>query len=65
MREGNQERPVGAGPGPVEAAELVVDIVVSEAPDGEVRYQLVVDGERPRILVAQGSLPDCPTEADQ
>jgi SCP-2 sterol transfer family len=30
--------------------DLVVDVVVSGAPEGEVRYQLVVDGERARIV---------------
>ena len=30
--------------------DLVVDVVVSGTPEGEVRYQLVVDGDRARIL---------------
>jgi hypothetical protein len=54
-RRDNHERPVGAGPGPVGAAALVIDVVVSGAPEGEVRYQLVVDGERPTILSHKAS----------
>jgi hypothetical protein len=44
----------GAGsPAPAAGArqpELVVEIVVSGAPDGEVRYQVVVDNGRPTVL---------------
>jgi hypothetical protein len=61
----NEGRPGGAGPAPAGATpiaakpvgpgDLVVDVVVSDAPEGEVRYQLVVDGERPRILSEESS----------
>jgi hypothetical protein len=39
---GGADAPVGPG--------LVVDVAVSGAPEGKVRYQLVVDGERTSIL---------------
>jgi hypothetical protein len=51
----NEGRPVGGATLTAGTGDLIVDVVVSGAPEGEVRYQLVVEGERPRILSHEAS----------
>lgn len=47
----------GPGPGPVDAA-LVVEEVVPDAPGGEVRYRVVIAGAAARIAAKQQPEPD-------
>jgi hypothetical protein len=42
--------PLGEAPGPAAPGRLVVGISVTGAPQGEVRYQVVVDGAQARVL---------------